>query len=90
MLRVLFDKNVPYLLRLHLTDYQVQTADAGWQIPRSNGTLLPDHAPRDFPAGQSHVLEPVGFRSAQFFAGIVGSGNITGTVQTNGGFGTNL
>jgi hypothetical protein len=32
MLRVLFDKNVPYLLRLHLTDYQVQTADdEGWR-----------------------------------------------------------
>ena len=31
MLRVLFDKNVPYLLRRHLMDYQVQTADdEGW------------------------------------------------------------
>lgn len=40
MLRVLFDKNVPYLLRRHLIDYQVQTADdEGWgQI--SNGELI--------------------------------------------------
>ena len=31
MLRVLFDKNVPYLLRRHLIDYQVRTADdEGW------------------------------------------------------------
>ena len=31
MIRVLFDKNVPYVLRLHLIDYQVQTADdEGW------------------------------------------------------------
>jgi hypothetical protein len=40
MLRVLFDKNVPYLLRRHLIDYQVQTADdEGWgQV--SNGELI--------------------------------------------------
>jgi hypothetical protein len=40
MLRVLFDKNVPYSLRRRLTDYQVQTAeDEGWgQI--SNGELI--------------------------------------------------
>jgi hypothetical protein len=40
MLRVLFDKNVPYLLRRHLIDYQVRTADdEGWgQI--SNGELI--------------------------------------------------
>jgi hypothetical protein len=40
MTRVLFDKNVPYVLRLHLIDYQVQTADdEGWgQI--SNGELI--------------------------------------------------
>ena len=40
MLRILFDKNVPYLLRRHLPDYQVQTADdEGWgQI--SNGELI--------------------------------------------------
>ena len=31
MLRILFDKNVPDLLRRHLIDYQVQTADEeGW------------------------------------------------------------
>jgi len=40
MLRVVFDKNVPYPLRRHLTDCQVQTAeDEGWgQI--SNGELI--------------------------------------------------
>ena len=40
MLRVLFDKNVPYSLKRHLTDYQVKTAeDEGWgQI--SNGELI--------------------------------------------------
>jgi hypothetical protein len=40
MLRVLFDKNVPYLLRRHLIDYHVQTADdEGWaQV--SNGELI--------------------------------------------------
>ena len=40
MLRVLFDKNVPYPLRRHLIDYQVRTAeDEGWgQI--SNGDLI--------------------------------------------------
>jgi hypothetical protein len=40
MPRVLFDKNVPYSLRRHLTDCQVQTADdEGWgQI--SNGELI--------------------------------------------------
>ena len=40
MLRVLFDKNVPYLLRRHLAGYQVQTADdEGWgQV--SNGDLI--------------------------------------------------
>jgi len=40
MPRVLFDKNVPYPLRQHLSDYQVQTAeDEGWgQI--SNGELI--------------------------------------------------
>src|ERR1035438_6138880 len=40
MLRVLFDKNVPYVLRHHLIDYQVQTADdEGWgQV--SNGELI--------------------------------------------------
>jgi len=40
MLRILFDKNVPDLLRRHLIDYQVQTADEeGWgQI--SNGELI--------------------------------------------------
>jgi hypothetical protein len=40
MLRVLFDKNVPYSLRRHLIGYQVQTADdEGWgQI--SNGELI--------------------------------------------------
>jgi hypothetical protein len=40
MLRVLFDKNVPYSLRPYLSDYQVQTAeDEGWgQI--SNGELI--------------------------------------------------
>jgi hypothetical protein len=31
MLRILFDKNVPYLLRRHLIEYQAQTADdEGW------------------------------------------------------------
>ena len=40
MPRVPFDKNVPYPLRQHLIDYQVQTAeDEGWgQI--SNGELI--------------------------------------------------
>jgi hypothetical protein len=40
MLRILFDKNVPYPLRRYLIDYQVQTAeDQGWgQI--SNGELI--------------------------------------------------
>ena len=40
MLRVLFDKNVPYSLRRYLIDYQMQTAeDEGWgQI--SNGELI--------------------------------------------------
>jgi hypothetical protein len=40
MLRVLLYKNVPYPLRRHLTDWQVQTAeDEGWgQI--SNGELI--------------------------------------------------
>ena len=40
MLRVLFDKNVPYSLKGHLADYQVETAeDEGWgQI--SNGELI--------------------------------------------------
>ena len=40
MLRILFDKNVPYPLRRYLLDYQVQTAeDEGWgQI--SNGELI--------------------------------------------------
>jgi hypothetical protein len=40
MLRVLFDKNVPYLLKRHLIDCQVQTADdEGWgQV--SNGELV--------------------------------------------------
>lgn len=40
MLRVLFDKNVPYPLKRHLIDCQVQTAeDEGWgQI--SNGALI--------------------------------------------------
>ena len=32
MLRILFDKNVPYSLRRHLIDYHVQTADdEGWE-----------------------------------------------------------
>ena len=40
MLRVLFDKNVPYPLKQHLTDYQVKTAEEeGWgQI--ANGELI--------------------------------------------------
>ena len=40
MLRILFDKNVPYSLRRHLIDYHVQTADdEGWaQV--SNGDLI--------------------------------------------------
>jgi hypothetical protein len=40
MLRVLFDKNVPYPLREHLAAFEVQTAeDEGWgQI--SNGELI--------------------------------------------------
>ncbi len=40
MLRVLFDKNVPYPLKRYLTDYQVTTAEEeGWgQI--SNGELI--------------------------------------------------
>jgi len=40
MLRALFDKNVPYSLKGHLADYQVETAeDEGWgQI--SNGELI--------------------------------------------------
>jgi hypothetical protein len=40
MLRILFDKNIPYLLRRHLIDYHVQTADdEGWgQV--SNGDLI--------------------------------------------------
>jgi hypothetical protein len=40
VIRVLFDKNVPYPLRRHLTDYQVKTAEEeGWgQI--SNGDLI--------------------------------------------------
>lgn len=40
MLRVLFDKNVPYPLRQHLLDWQVKTAEEeGWnQI--SNGELI--------------------------------------------------
>ena len=40
MLRVLFDKNVPYILRGHLVGYHVQTADdEGWgQV--SNGDLI--------------------------------------------------
>ena len=38
MLRILFDKNVPYSLRRHLTGYEVLTADdEGWgQV--SNGS----------------------------------------------------
>ena len=40
MLRILFDKNVPYLLRWHLIGYQVQTADdEGWEQV-SNGELI--------------------------------------------------
>jgi hypothetical protein len=40
MLRVLFDKNVPYPLRRHLIDCQVQTADdEGWE-QISNGELI--------------------------------------------------
>jgi hypothetical protein len=40
MLRVLFDKNVPYLLKRHLIGYQVQTADdEGWEQV-SNGELI--------------------------------------------------
>lgn len=40
MPRVLFDKNVPYPLRRHLGDYQVQTAeDEGWG-ELSNGELI--------------------------------------------------
>ena len=40
MLRVLFDKNVPYLLRRHLAGYQVQIADdEGWEQV-SNGDLI--------------------------------------------------
>src|SRR5580698_4389620 len=40
MLRVLFDKNVPYILRRHLIGYQVQTADdEGWGRI-SNGELI--------------------------------------------------
>jgi hypothetical protein len=40
MFRVLFDKNVPYPLKGHLIDYQVQTVEEeGWaQI--SNGELI--------------------------------------------------
>jgi hypothetical protein len=40
MNRILFDKNVPYSLRRHLTDYEVKTAEEeGWgQI--SNGDLI--------------------------------------------------
>ena len=40
MLRILFDKNIPYSLRRHLTDYEVKTAEEeGWgQI--SNGDLI--------------------------------------------------
>lgn len=40
MLRVLFDKNVPYPLKRHLTEYEVKTAEEeGWgQI--ANGELI--------------------------------------------------
>src|SRR6266699_1138613 len=40
MLRVLFDKNVPYPLKRHLTGYEVKTAEEeGWgQV--SNGELI--------------------------------------------------
>jgi hypothetical protein len=40
MNRILFDKNVPYSLRRHLTDYEVKTAEEeGWgQI--ANGDLI--------------------------------------------------
>jgi hypothetical protein len=40
MLRILFDKNVPYTLRQHLVGYEVQTADdEGWERI-TNGELI--------------------------------------------------
>ena len=40
MIRVLFDKNVPYPLRRHLTECQVETAEEkGWRQV-SNGELI--------------------------------------------------